>query len=78
MTDTLDWQMLIVWVVVLAATAHLAYRAWSLVSARKKSSCGGCGTCPATTNASGDGFVPLDQLGSNLATGADRPTQLIR
>lgn len=78
MSDTFDWQMLIVWVVVLAATAHLAHRAWSIVGARKKSSCGGCGTCPANTNASGDGFVSLEQLSSNRASANDRPTPLTR
>jgi hypothetical protein len=68
MNFAVDWQMPIVLAVVGAAVAHLAYRVWLLASAREKPSCGGCGSCPAKATASGDGFVPLEQLGSRQNT----------
>jgi hypothetical protein len=56
-----DWQTGVVLVAVAAAGAYLAHLAWQSV-ARRKSGCGGCGTCPANQTADEPEMVPLAQL----------------
>jgi len=68
MTYTIDWQLLLVLAIVVAAVAHLGRRAWQLLTARGQPSCGGCGTCP-TGESTGDGFVSIKSLGPKQQSG---------
>ena len=60
----MDWQLLVVAVVVTAAAAYLARRAWRRWAGGKAGGCGGC-VCakvpPAETNGQGT-LIPAEQL----------------
>ncbi len=60
----MSWQLPLVAMIVLAAAAYLARRAWRSLTGRKGAGCGGgCGCAAATRAPQSEGaFIPAGQL----------------
>lgn len=58
----LDWQAVVVALIVLAAVAYLARSTWQVIVRRKTPGCGTCSSCPTSEGENGKPFVALDQL----------------
>ncbi len=62
----MNWQLLLVLVIVVTATAYLGWRSWRTWTASKRAGCGGgCGCAKTTPSATANGaghFTPAEQL----------------
>jgi hypothetical protein len=48
--------------IVLAAAAYLARRAWQRLAQRRAGACGSCPSCPAADSPKSQSLVTIDQL----------------
>ncbi|MEZ5943734.1 MAG: FeoB-associated Cys-rich membrane protein [Planctomycetaceae bacterium] len=62
----MDWQLVLVWGIVLAAAAYVAQVMWNTLRG-KESKCGSCQSCPSGGKADTTELVDLDMsLGQKL------------